>query len=72
MHQLSGLDISKDEISTDNEFMTRKMISDVNLSEDIVSSTEMREYTGKYDIISELREKTYIYTNQQQEKQNIN
>jgi nitrogenase molybdenum-iron protein alpha chain len=59
IHQLSGLDISKDEIATDKGFVTRKMISDVNLSEEVTASTEMREYTGKYDSVSPLREKTY-------------
>ncbi len=67
IHQLSGLDISKDEIPTDKNFLTRKMISDVNLSEEVISSTEMREYTGKYDIVSELREKTYTYAKAQEE-----
>ena len=71
IHQLSGLDISKDEIDTDNNFLTRKMISDVNLSEEVTSSTVMREYTGKYDIITELRSKTYVYQNKQEEKQTI-
>lgn len=71
IHQLSGLDISKDEIPTDNEFMTRKMISDVNLSEEVLSSSVMREYTGKYDIIPDLRAKTHVYPNKQLEKQSI-
>jgi len=59
IHQLALLDISKDEIPTDNGFVTPTMLSDANLSEEIISSSTMRQYTGKYDIISDLRKKTY-------------
>jgi nitrogenase molybdenum-iron protein alpha chain len=59
IHQLSGLDISKDEIPTDKGFVTRKMLSDANLGEDVISSTHLHEYTGKYDCVSSLRGKTY-------------
>ena len=59
IHQLALLDISKDEIPTNKGFVSSQMISDANLSEDVCSSTYMREYTGKYDSVSHLRDKKY-------------
>lgn len=59
IHQLSGLDISKDEISTDKGFVTRKMISDVNIIEDGNTPIEERPYTGECDIVTRLRGKKY-------------
>ena len=59
IHQLAHLDISKDEIPTGAGFQTAKMLSDVNLSEEVVSSSTLRQYTGKYDSVSDLRKKTY-------------
>jgi len=59
IHKLSLVDISKDEIPTDQAFVTRRMLSDKNLPEEITASAELREYTGKYDSVSALREKTY-------------
>jgi nitrogenase molybdenum-iron protein alpha chain len=59
IHKLSLLDISKDEIPTDVGFETQRMLSDVNLSDEIKNSTTLREYSGKYDCIKGLREKTY-------------
>ena len=59
IHQLSGVDISKDEIPTDIGFLTRQMISDVNISKDETISREERPYTGDYDCVSKLRGKTY-------------
>jgi len=59
IHQLALRDISKDEIPTDQGFVTRRMLSDTNLPEEIASSTELSEYTGKLDLISDLRKKTY-------------
>jgi len=59
IHQLSFVDISKDEIPTETQFLTQKMISDVSLNEEVTSSKALREYTGKYDSISPLRSKTY-------------
>jgi nitrogenase molybdenum-iron protein alpha chain len=56
-HQLVHLDISKDEIPTDKGFVTRESLSDVNLSDEIKNSTELREYTGDYDPIPRLRKK---------------
>lgn len=56
-HSLVHLDISKDEIPTEAGFMTRQMLSDVNLSDEIRNSTELREYTGDYDPIPRLRKK---------------
>lgn len=59
IHQLSGVDISKDEIPTDAGFLTRQMISDVNISKDETTPSEERPYTGDYDCVSKLRGKTY-------------
>jgi len=56
-HSLVYLDISKDEIPTDKGFATRESLSDVNLSDEIKNSTELREYTGDYDPIPALRKK---------------
>ncbi len=56
-HSLVHLDISKDEIPTDIGFATRESLSDINLSDEIKNSTELREYTGDYDPIPRLRKK---------------
>jgi len=58
IYQLSGLDISKDEIATDKGFMTRRMLSDATLPE-ASRNDPMTGYTGKYDSVSDLRTKTY-------------
>ncbi|MNI88883.1 Nitrogenase iron-iron protein alpha chain [compost metagenome] len=65
IHQLSGLDISKDEIPTGNGFATQKMVSDAGLSDEIRNSETLREYTGGFDSVSKLRNKTYPYLEQQ-------
>ena len=65
IHQLSALDISKDEIPVSQGFATQRMMSDVNLSEEIRTSPDMRQYTGGYDSVSKLREKTYPYLQNQ-------
>ena len=59
IHQLSGLDISKDEIPTDIGFLTRQLISDVNINQDEVTPSEEKPYSGDYDCVSKLRDKTY-------------
>lgn len=59
IHQLAGIDISKDEIDTSKGFVTRRMLSDAALPEEIRANPVMSEYTGKMDIISDLRAKTY-------------
>jgi nitrogenase molybdenum-iron protein alpha chain len=59
IHQLSGLDISKDEIDTDNRFMTRQMISDVKIDTEAAKASDEREYTGDYDCVTKLRGKKY-------------
>ncbi|MDR3591313.1 MAG: nitrogenase iron-iron protein, alpha chain [Negativicutes bacterium] len=59
IHQLSGVDISKDEIPADIGFVTQKMLSDVKLSDAEKVSGGERQYTGDYDCVSKLREKTY-------------
>lgn len=61
MHQLSGLDISKDEIPADRGFVTQRMLSDAKLPEEIAKSETLRRYTGKDDIISDLRKKNAPY-----------
>ena len=53
------MDISKDEIPTDKGFVTRKMISDVNIIEDGKTPIEERPYTGEWDIVTRLRGKKY-------------
>jgi len=58
IHQLALLDISKDEIATDKGFVTRRILSDVNLSDEVRNSEDMRQYTGKFDVIPGLRNKT--------------
>lgn len=59
IHQLSGLDISKDEIPTGQGFVTRRMLSDATLPEEVRSSPGMSEYKGRMDCVTHLRTKTY-------------
>ena len=59
IHQLSGLDISQDQIPTDRGFMTARQLSDANLPEAVRTSSELRRYTGAYDSVTPLRRKTY-------------
>ena len=59
IHQLSGLDISKDEIDTDKRFMTRQMISDIKIDKEAAAASAERQYTGDYDCVSKLRDKKY-------------
>nr|AAC36970.1 nitrogenase [Clostridium pasteurianum] len=69
VHKLAMVDITKDEISNVN-FETPGMLSDVNLSEEVKSSTVLRQYTGKYDNVSSIRSKTiedYPYLKQAKE-----
>jgi nitrogenase molybdenum-iron protein alpha chain len=54
IHKLSFLDISKDEIPTDIGFQTQRMISDVNLSDEIKNNPQLREYTGEWDCTRDL------------------
>jgi nitrogenase molybdenum-iron protein alpha chain len=53
IHQLAGVDISRDPIPTDAGFMTQRLLSGVE------PAGEEREYTGRYDCVSALRGKTY-------------
>jgi nitrogenase molybdenum-iron protein alpha chain len=64
VHKLALLDISKDEIPTCKSFETQQMYSDVNLSDEIKNSTELRQCTSKYDPIPALRQKaeSNVYT----------
>jgi nitrogenase molybdenum-iron protein alpha chain len=59
IHQLALLDISKDEIPAGQGFVTRRMLSDKHLPAEITASTELSEYTGKYDCVSDLRKRVY-------------
>jgi len=57
--ELAKRDISKDEIPTDQGFVTRRMLSDVNLPEEVRNSTELRPYTGEFDNLAAYKDKTY-------------
>jgi nitrogenase molybdenum-iron protein alpha chain len=59
IHQLSLLDISRDPIPTDKGFGTQKMVSDLGLSAEVASSSEKRQYTGKFDCIPDYLDKNY-------------
>jgi len=59
IHQLAFVDISKEEIPTDKGFVTQRMLSDATLSEDVVSSTRLRRYTGKYDCVPDYANATH-------------
>ncbi|MHB8065166.1 MAG: nitrogenase iron-iron protein, alpha chain [Ruminiclostridium sp.] len=61
IHQLSKLDISKDEIPTDVGFLTQRLLSDVNFDKAEIAASGEREYTGEYDNISKLRGKKYTF-----------
>lgn len=65
IYHLSGIDISKDEIEADAGFATQLRLSDAGLSEEVASSTVLRQYTGGFDSVSKLREKTYPYMQDQ-------
>lgn len=58
VHQLALVDISKDEIATDKSFTTRRMLSDAGLPEDVRNAPGLRQYTGKFDVMPGLRNKT--------------
>ncbi|WP_446897926.1 nitrogenase iron-iron protein, alpha chain [Clostridium sp. LBM24168] len=71
VHQLAFVDITRDEIPEERRFITAKMKSDENLSQEITASSTLREYTGEYDSVSSLRNKTdddYPYLKEQKEK----
>ena len=59
IHELSLLDISKDEIPTDIGFQTQRLISDVNLSDEVKNSTVLHEYTGDYDVLKQFKDRIY-------------
>ncbi len=59
IHQLALLDISKDEIPTDQGFVTQKMLSGSVVSEDVQASATLHQYTGGFDSVSKLRERVY-------------
>ncbi len=53
IHQLSLVDISKDEMDMNKGFETQRTLSDVNLPEEIRKSETLREYSGKYDVLAQ-------------------
>ncbi|SDF08133.1 nitrogenase iron-iron protein, alpha chain [Desulfovibrio legallii] len=55
IHQLSGIDISKDDFPLDCGFMTQKLVC----GRDITDENGEREYTGTYDCVTPLRGKEY-------------
>jgi nitrogenase molybdenum-iron protein alpha chain len=59
IHQLSALDISKDDIPGDRGFVTARMLSDASLSDEVKNAPGLKRYDGKYDIIAGIRAKTY-------------
>ncbi len=59
IHQLATVDISKDDIPMDQGFITKRMLSDATLSEDVKNDPVLREYTGKYDCVSDFKNKVY-------------
>jgi nitrogenase molybdenum-iron protein alpha chain len=59
IHKLALVDISKDEIPTDKGFETQRMLSDATLSEEVRLSPTLRQYTGKFDNLKDLANKTY-------------
>jgi len=59
IHELSLLNISKEEIPVDIGFKTQRLLSDVNLSEDVKNSSILREYTGDYDALKRIKERVY-------------
>lgn len=59
IQQLALLDISRDEIPTDRGFATQKILSGAALDEATAASTTLRQYTGGFDSVSKLRERTY-------------
>jgi nitrogenase molybdenum-iron protein alpha chain len=64
------VDISQDTVPAKSGFTTRRMLSDTHLSEAVAKSPDLREYTGKFDVIPALRSKTkqdYPYLEQQPE-----
>jgi nitrogenase molybdenum-iron protein alpha chain len=70
VHQLAMVDISQDQVPMEGGFVTRRMLSDTRLSEEVAQSPELREYTGKYDVMPALRSKTkedYPYLNPEQQ-----
>jgi nitrogenase molybdenum-iron protein alpha chain len=59
IHRLALLDIGKDEIPTDKGFETQRMLSDADLPDEVRNDPVLREYTGKYNCLKDLRKKTY-------------
>ena len=58
IHELALVDISKDEIDTSHGFVTRRMLSDKDLPDEIKNDPTLRQYTGDHDVVPKLRAKT--------------
>lgn len=59
IHQLAQLDISQDEIPTEQGFVTAQMLSDTGLSDEVRNAPDLREYSGGFDSVSKLRDREY-------------
>lgn len=58
IHELALVDISKEEIDTSHGFVTRRMLSDKDLPDEIKNDPTLRQYTGDHDVVPKLRAKT--------------
>jgi len=58
IHQLASIDISQTEVDGSG-FSTRQLISDVNIDKTAITPPEEQPYTGDYDCVTKLRDKTY-------------
>ncbi len=59
IHELSLLDISTGEIPTDKGFVTRQMLSDENLPDEVRNDPTLHPYTGAFDSVTPLLDKEY-------------
>lgn len=57
LHVLSGIDISKDEIAGGQGFVTRRMLSDASLPDDVKNNPDLEVYEFQSDIVTHLRTK---------------
>jgi nitrogenase molybdenum-iron protein alpha chain len=71
IHQLAKVDISQDEIPTDQGFSTQRLISDANLTSEVTSSKVLRQYSGKYDCLGVLRKRKYPNFEPEQELETV-
>jgi nitrogenase molybdenum-iron protein alpha chain len=71
VHQLALVDIRDETQTTAQGFTTRRMLSDAALPAEIKESPSLRQYTGKYDSVAALRDKTYPAFDRQAEAQPV-